>query len=210
VQVGERVTRLVTLIARLRAATAPVAEQLDWLLEYYRPHVDRLYADDAAMRESELDAFQALAVRHETRSALLEALALDPLDLTVDEVEGEIADEAPLVLSTIHSAKGLEFDSVFLIHAFDGVLPSTYAVRSAEEIDEERRLLYVALTRAETDLFVSYPVIQSRRGAGAFVTDVSRFLAPMPASLLEPVLLEEAPAPEQLPPGRDATDGLPF
>src|SRR5690606_6003528 len=126
-------------------------------------------------------------------------------------------------LSTIHSAKGLEFDTVFLIQALDGVLPSQYAVKDPAELDEELRLLYVALTRAERNLFVSYPAVQYRRRAGDFFTSPSRFLERVPERLLEPWSLveegEQEPAAElaapqrpALPPPqpRDTGDGLPF
>jgi DNA helicase-2/ATP-dependent DNA helicase PcrA len=100
------------------------------------------------------------------------------------------------VLSTIHSAKGLEFDTVFLLQALDGVLPSQYALRDAAELDEERRLLYVALTRAEAELYASYPLVSHAGRAGAYVTDPSRFLAGAPEALLEPwTLVEEGPPP---------------
>jgi DNA helicase-2/ATP-dependent DNA helicase PcrA len=201
--VARRVADLAALVAGLRAPDAPLDAQMDRLLAYYRPLLDRHYPDDTDARAHDLDALAALAARHATRGALLEALALEPLDLAVDGVEGELADEAPLVLSTIHSAKGLEFDTVFLIHALDGVLPSAYALRTEAETDEERRLLDVALTRAETDLFVSYPIVQARRGSGAFLTDPSRFLRAIPDDLLEPcALVEETPA-GALPPHAD-------
>ena len=82
-----------------------------------------------------------------------------------EDRDGEVAfprsdDEAPLVLSTIHSAKGLEFRAVFVIHALEGVLPSAYAVGSDEDLDEELRLLYVAVTRAADHLFISWPMAE--------------------------------------------------
>lgn len=128
-----------------------------------------------------------------------------------DPAEGAHKDEAPLVLTTIHSAKGLEFDTVFLIHALDGVLPSSYALTSSDEEDEERRLLYVALTRAETELYVSYPLVQYRRGSGQFLTEPSRFLSGLPESLIEPWSLVEESPPTSVPalpgPDRQLSDG---
>ena len=189
------------LLAVLRAEGEPLAVQIERLLVYYRPLFERVYPEDFPKREADLDGFAAVAARYPTRAALLEALALDPLDLSADEVEAAEKDEAPLVLSTIHSAKGLEFDTIFLIEALDGVLPSQYSLRKAEEVDEEVRLLYVALTRAENGLFVSYPVVQHQRRAGEFFTEPSRFLQGVPERLLEPWSLVEETAPPALPPG---------
>ena len=198
---------LARLVAGLRGdetAGATVEAQTERLLAYYRPVLDRVYPDDADARAADLDAFQSLAAGAPSRRAFLEGLALDPLDLTAGPAEGAFADEPPLVLSTIHSAKGLEFDTVFLIHALDGVLPSLYAVKSAAETDEERRLLYVALTRAETGLYVSFPLVHRRRGQGAVLTEPSRFLSGIPEGLLEPWSLVEEPAPPLLGPAPDA------
>ncbi len=183
------------------AGEPDLAAQVEALLAYYRPIFERVYADDYAQREADLDAFAALAVRYRRRAALLEALALDPLDLSANAAEEAFKDEAPLVLSTIHSAKGLEFDTVFLIHALDGILPSQFALRQPEALDEERRLLYVALTRAENELFVAYPLVSHARG-GAFVTEPTRFLAEIPPALIEPwTLVEEPSDPPALPSG---------
>ena len=192
---------LARLVAALRAdddAGASVEAQTERLLAYYRPVLERVYPDDADARAADLDAFGALAAAAPSRRAFLEGLALDPLDLTSGPAEGAFADEAPLVLSTIHSAKGLEFDTVFVIHALDGILPSQYAVKSADETDEERRLLYVALTRAETRLYVSFPLVHYRRGTGAVLTEPSRFLSGVPEALLEPWSLVEEAAPPLL------------
>jgi DNA helicase II / ATP-dependent DNA helicase PcrA len=195
----EGLRRLAALLAALRAEEEPLAAQVERLLTYYRPLFERVYSEDFPKREADLDGFAAVAARYRDRAALLEALALDPLDLATDDVEAAEKDEAPLVLSTIHSAKGLEFDTVFLIEALDGVLPSQYALRRQEELDEELRLLYVALTRAENGLFVCYPVVQQGRRAGEFFTEPSRFLQGVPEKLLEPWTLVEDAAPPALP-----------
>ncbi len=194
--------RLGAVLDALRREDAPLAEQIDALLAYYRPLFERVYAEDADQREADLEGFAAVAARYPSRAALLEALALDPLDLTTEEVEGTDKDEPPLVLSTVHSAKGLEFDTVFLIEALDGVLPSQYSLKRDDDLDEELRLLYVALTRAENELYVSYPLVQHRRGAGEFFTNPSRFLEGTPERLLEPWTLVEEAAPPALPEGR--------
>ena len=196
------VARLVEALTPLRDETLAPQAQVERLLDYYGPVLERVY-EDADTRQDDLDAVAALAARHRTRTALLEALALDPLDWTQEPAQGAHKDEAPLVLSTIHSAKGLEFEAVFLIHALDGVLPSAYALTSPEEEDEERRLMYVALTRAETELYCSLPLVQYRRGTGQFMTEPSRFLSGLPESLVEPWSLTEGepdPPDAQVPP----------
>ena len=201
--VASGVGRLVEALTPLRDEALPPPAQVERLLDYYRPVLERTYPDDAETRQQDLDAVAALAARHRTRTALLEALALDPLDWTQEAATGAHKDEAPLVLSTIHSAKGLEFDTVFLIHALDGVLPSAYALTSSDQEDEERRLLYVAVTRAETELYCSVPLVQYRRGSGQFMTEPSRFLSGLPESLIEPWSLSEGegpPEPPALPP----------
>jgi DNA helicase-2/ATP-dependent DNA helicase PcrA len=192
---AEGLRRLADLLRVLREG-APAGEpalgaQLEALLAYYRPLFERVYADDFTHRAPDLEALEALALRFRSRRTLLESLALDPLDHAADESEPAFRDESPLVLSTIHSAKGLEFESVFVIEALDGVIPSQYALRHPEELDEERRLLYVALTRAENGLFVSFPLVGHARGAGQYVTEPSRFLASVPDRLLEPWSLVE-------------------
>jgi DNA helicase-2/ATP-dependent DNA helicase PcrA len=98
------------------------------------------------------------------------------------------------VLSTIHSAKGLEFHTVFLIRALDGTIPSRHALREDGGVDEELRLFYVAVTRAEEDLFISYPMTQYRRGQGEYMTTPSRFIEDVPEDVLEPVQLVEEDA----------------
>ncbi len=213
-----RLRQLGALLRRMRAGTLGLPAQVELLLQYYQPTLERVYFEDAAKRAQDLESFAGLAEGRGSRAAFLESLALDPVDLTATDVEGTHKDEPPLILSTIHSAKGLEFDTVFVIQALDGILPSQYAAKSEEELDEELRLLYVALTRAERNLFVSYPTVQRGRRAGDFFTSPSRFLANVPERLLEPWTLAEdeetppalgaSPRPA-LPPG-DMGDGLPF
>ncbi len=218
---AERVRLLGLTLQRMRADDLPLPAQVELLLDYYQPVLERVYFEDHPKRAQDLESFAGIVEGHRSRVALLESLALDPIDLTVTDVEGTHKDEPPLILSTIHSAKGLEFDTVFLIQALDGVLPSQYAVKDDAELDEELRLLYVALTRAETNLFVSYPTVQYRRRAGDFFTNPSRFLADVPAALLEPwtlaedeehepAQLEAAQQPRLPPAARDTSDGLPF
>ncbi len=207
---------LFEMLRGLRTPEATLGRQVEAVLAYYAPILKRKYYEDYPKREQDLEHFVGLAESFSDRATLLSSLALDPIELTALDARPLDDDEAPLVLSTIHSAKGLEFKVVFVIHALDGVLPSGYALKDEEAIDEELRLLYVAVTRAEEYLFITYPMVQYRRYQGAYLANPSRFIAGVPERLLEPWSLVEEDAPPAsvpaLPPAADAgtDDGLPF
>ena len=195
-----------------------MADQVAAILDYYDPILQEKYYEDFPKRQQDLEHFVDLCEQATSRSGFLSGMVLDPIELTAVGTEGSRDDEPPLILSTIHSAKGLEFHSVFLLHALDGILPSGYAIQDEEALDEELRLLYVAVTRAEDNLFISYPVLQHRRRQGDYFSNPSRFIQDVPEALLEPwSLVEESPPPalhepegqQQLP---DSTDDaqLPF
>ncbi|MBN1321992.1 MAG: ATP-binding domain-containing protein, partial [Thermoleophilia bacterium] len=105
-----------------------------------------------------LEQLEWLAARFPDRTRFLAEIALDPPAYTEDLAGPPLLDEDFLILSTMHSAKGLEWDVVFVIHAADGNIPSDMATGKLEEIEEERRLFYVALTRAKDWLYVCYPL----------------------------------------------------
>ncbi len=186
---------LFDVLRGLRQADAPLAAQVEAILRYYEPICREKYFEDFPKRLQDLERFAGIAEGYPSRQAFLSSLALDPIELTALGAEPEADDEAPLVLSTIHSAKGLEFSTVFIIQALEGVLPSGYALKRTEDLDEELRLLYVAVTRAETDLFISYPLVRYRRYGGDHLTAPSRFLDGLPETVLEPMQLVEEPAP---------------
>ena len=212
---------LMRMLRTVHPDNAPLPEQVEAVCTYYRPLFEAAYPDDHPDRADDLDQLQHLAASYSERSRFLADLALDPVERSVAEHDAADTDEPPLVLSTIHSAKGLEFNTVFLIRALDGVLPSRYALNEPGGLDEERRLLYVAVTRAEEQLFISYPMVQPNRRYGPTMATPSRFLKELPESLLEPVELVEAPpehppdAPTSLPPSKEedassSADNLPF
>jgi DNA helicase-2/ATP-dependent DNA helicase PcrA len=224
-------TKLFAVLRRVRAEDGvPLTAQVEAIVSYYQPILKAQYADDYPKREPDLDHLVGLAEGYDTRTAFLSSLALDPIELTALEAEAADPEEPPLVLSTIHSAKGLEFHTVFIIHVLEGTLPSRYALKEDGGLDEELRLFYVAVTRAEENLFVSYPVAQYRRFQGEYLTQPSRFLDDVPERLLEPVELvmqpasaaeplDAADAPAERPSSQDAEadakddtpdDGLPF
>ncbi|HEX7246862.1 MAG TPA: ATP-dependent helicase [Actinomycetota bacterium] len=155
------------------------AAQIERLREFLAPVFARRY-DASAARMRDLDQLAALAAGYEARGRFLAELTLDPPSSTGDLAGPPLLDEDWLVLSTIHSAKGLEFDVVHVIHAADGMIPSDMATGDDDEIEEERRLLYVALTRARDALHVYRPMRYYRRPTGDphSYSQLSRFLEP--------------------------------
>src|SRR5215469_2939903 len=130
--------------------------ELDLTCRWYMPHLDRMY-EDAAIRQADLAQLVQIASTYPTRERFLTELTLDPPDATSDEAGVPLLDEDYLILSTIHSAKGQEWRAVFILNVVDGCIPSDLSVGSTSEIEEERRLLYVAMTRAKDDLHLIVP-----------------------------------------------------
>ena len=129
-------------------------------------------------RLADLDQLEHIAAGYPSRAAFLSELALEPPSSTQDLAGGSPREDDMLILSTAHSAKGREWDAVFLIWAVDGWFPSTRALRTEEEMEEERRLMYVAMTRARDHLSVVHPVnvYGTRWGADYTVPQLSRFV----------------------------------
>jgi DNA helicase-2/ATP-dependent DNA helicase PcrA len=123
---------------------------------WYLDQMERLY-EDAAVRQGDIEQLARIAATYPTRERFLTELTLDPPDATSDQAGIPLLDEDYLILSTIHSAKGQEWSAVSLLNAVDGCLPSDLATGSPEEIEEERRLLYVAMTRAKDELDILLP-----------------------------------------------------
>jgi DNA helicase-2/ATP-dependent DNA helicase PcrA len=149
-------------------------------------------------RLADLDQLQTIAGGYPDRAAFLSALALEPPQSTQDLGFGTDSEDDHLVLSTAHSAKGREWDAVFVIWAVDGYFPMARSLGDDEQIEEERRLLYVAMTRARNHLAVSYPlnVYDTRRGADYSIDQVSRFLDRGVRSGMQRVVVEQLPARE--------------
>ncbi|MFN2489536.1 MAG: ATP-dependent helicase [Actinomycetota bacterium] len=145
-------------------ALAPAAE-IERVRRFYDPIFRRVY-DGAAARVADLEQLEQIASGYPSRQRFLSDLTLDPPVSTGDLAGPPLLDEDYLVLSTIHSAKGCEWDAVHVIHAADGMIPSDMALGDDEELEEERRLLYVALTRARQDLSVLFPLRLFHRRTG--------------------------------------------
>ena len=173
---------LVTLLDDLRSGAsadeAKVSADISRVRSLYDSILRERY-DKAEPRISDLDQLQTIAAGYPDRATFLSALALEPPQASQDLAGGAAReDDDCLVLSTAHSAKGKEWEAVFLIWAVDGWFPSARALRSDEETDEERRLMYVAMTRAKNYLSVTYPLnaYSTRRGSDYSLDQLSRFI----------------------------------
>ncbi len=169
-----------------RVAALPWPADLAEILAWRRATLPESY-DDVAPRIADLDALERIAGSYPSRERFLSELTLDPPDATSNEAGPPLRDEDYLILSTIHSAKGMEWKSVFVLNCVDGCIPSDLATGSTPEIEEERRLLYVAMTRAKEDLDLIVPRRfhvhgQPRNGDRHVLAARTRFL---PASLLK-------------------------
>jgi DNA helicase II / ATP-dependent DNA helicase PcrA len=171
---------LVDLYRRLCDPATPWPAQLGLVRTWYQPHLERIY-DDARARLGDLEQLEQLAGAAPSRERFLSDLALDPPEATGAEAGPPHLDEDYLILSTVHSAKGQEWDTVFVLNFADGCFPSDLATAQPDQIEEERRLLYVAMTRAKNALCLVHPLRffirqQARRGDRHIFSPRSRFL----------------------------------
>jgi DNA helicase-2/ATP-dependent DNA helicase PcrA len=146
----------VTLYRRLRTPGLRWPADIELVRDWYLPHLERLH-DDATVRAADVAQLAQLAGGHGTRESFLAEITLDPPEATSDRAGPPLLDEDYLILSTIHSSKGQEWKSVHVLNVVDGCIPSDMSTGSAEEIEEERRLLYVAMTRAKEHLHLVVP-----------------------------------------------------
>ena len=169
------------LMAGLAPEEEPWEGQVARVREWFEPHLERIYAA-AQVRAGDLMQLERIAQQFATRERFLTELALDPPQATSDLAGPPLLDEDFLILSTIHSAKGQEWDSVYLLNVADGNFPSDFSTGKAELIEEERRLLYVAMTRAQSSLHLIAPLRyyvaqQQRRGDAHVYGARSRFIS---------------------------------
>ena len=155
--------------------------QLGAVRRWYQPHLERIY-DALDTREADLEQLEQISGRYPTRERFLTELTLDPPSAAGDLAGDPLLDEDYLILSTVHSAKGQEWESVFVLNVTDGNFPSEFATGKPEMIEEERRLLYVAMTRAKQSLSLVSPlrfhVTQQRRDGDRHVYGArSRFMS---------------------------------
>lgn len=171
---------LMETLSAVEAEDAGWQPQLSQVRRWYQPHLERLY-DGLDTREADLEQLEQISGRYPTRERFLTELTLDPPNAAGDLAGDPLLDEDYLVLSTVHSAKGQEWEAVFILNVADGNFPSEFATGKPEMIEEERRLLYVAMTRAKQSLSLvaplKYHVTQQRRDGDKHVYGArSRFL----------------------------------
>ncbi len=176
-------------VLQVAAEAEQPAEQVQYLLQYYLPILKRAHPEDHPKRMKDLEHFQGITERYRSLDRLLSDMALEPPSDSVGGVLAVDPDEGPVILSTIHSAKGLEWHTVFIIWALEGRFPSFYNINSDEELEEERRLLYVAATRAKENLYITYPVKIFDRGLRMILSRPSQFIEGISEDLLEPMAL---------------------
>jgi DNA helicase-2/ATP-dependent DNA helicase PcrA len=161
----------------------PVAGQVERVRRFYDPLLERRY-ENPRIRARDLESLEQIASGYASRSQFLAELLLDPPSATSDLAGNPTKDDDWLVLSTIHSAKGCEWDVVYLIHASDGCLPADMATDTPEAIEEERRLAYVAITRARETLAMT--MARKRRQFGETINcEPSRFIEELPQEDLQ-------------------------
>ncbi|MGV8935521.1 MAG: ATP-dependent helicase [Allorhizobium sp.] len=146
----------VDVLQALRGQKAGWPAEIEQARAWYEPHLDRIH-EDAETRKADLLQLQQIAGGYPSRERFLTELTLDPPDATSDQSGVPLLDEDYLILSTIHSAKGQEWKSVFVLNCVDGCIPSDLGVGTTAEVEEERRLLYVAMTRAKDSLHLVTP-----------------------------------------------------
>jgi DNA helicase-2/ATP-dependent DNA helicase PcrA len=174
----------VDLFSALHARGSAWPAQLERVRLWYEPHLERLH-EDATTRRADLLQLEQIASGYPSRQRFLTELTLDPPDSTSDQAGVPLRDEDYLILSTIHSAKGQEWKNVFVLNVVDGCIPSDLGAGERAEIEEERRLLYVAMTRARDSLHLITPqrfyvMQQATRGDRHIYASRTRFIpAPM-------------------------------
>lgn len=183
---SQSLTPLFNTLGQLRdySTTKKPEEIVSAIINYYRPILKDKY-DDFSKREKDLDHFEYLSTQYSNLEDFISDLALEPSDASVEGMYKKNSDDEALTISTIHSAKGLEWDSVFIIGAVDGRFPSAYSFNSEEEMDEELRLMYVATTRAKNNLYITYPVDMYDYSMNMVLSKPSRFLDGIPDDILE-------------------------
>jgi DNA helicase-2/ATP-dependent DNA helicase PcrA len=193
------------LMHLLHAKSAGWPAQLGAVRRWYEPRLEALHGD-AHARSGDLEQLEQIAGGFESRERFLSELTLDPPSGTGAEAGPPLLDEDYLILSTIHSAKGQEWDAVFVLNVVDGCIPSDMATGTPEEIEEERRLLYVAMTRAKSSLHLIRPLRffvrqQNRHGDRHVIAPLTRFIPDAILDRFERVTLHD--------PSYSASDGPP-
>jgi DNA helicase-2/ATP-dependent DNA helicase PcrA len=186
----EEIEKLLTFLTDLNNSKLPLGEKASIVSEYYKLLMKNKY-DDWQRRWKDIETFIAIAERYKNVNEFLNDMTIEPPTESVVELEPESNEEEFLNLSTIHSAKGLEWRAVFLIWALEGRFPSSKSVETVESLEEERRLFYVACTRAKDRLYITYPTNIYDRESGIVLSKPSRFLENIDEATAERYVLQE-------------------
>lgn len=182
---GAGLKRLKDLFASIDTHSMPLEKIGEAIIEYYLPILKDRY-DDHPKRAKDLEQLIAIMERYRNLEQFLTDMTLEPPNTAMgDTFTAETPAEDRLVLSTIHSAKGLEWHTVFIIWTLDGRFPSPHALYKEEDLEEELRLMYVAATRARENLYFTYPNRVYDRSLGIVLDSPSRFIDMMSDSILE-------------------------
>ncbi|MFC1812627.1 ATP-dependent helicase [Thermodesulfobacteriota bacterium] len=178
------IDRLKDLFSQIDSSAFSISQMGEAVLDYYLPILREKY-DDHPKRARDLEHLVSIMGRYRKLEDFLADMALEPPNSSInDSLSTDYLEEDRLVLSTVHSAKGLEWHSVFVIWCLDGRFPSIHALDSDTEIEEERRLMYVAATRAMEKLFFIYPTDIYDRGSGRVLSRPSQFIDMIPDHVL--------------------------
>ena len=183
------IAHLATMLLKARGIV-DTRERLVALADAYRPILEKAY-DDHPKRWRDIETVVGIGGRYASVDAFLADIALEPPTNSLDEIDGDDGEEEFITLSTIHSAKGLEWHSVFLIWVNEGRLPSARSIESEESLEEERRLLYVACTRAKERLYLTYPCVMLEWQNSDVLGQPSRFLVDISSDHIPKYYLSE-------------------
>jgi len=186
----EKLKELFATLYKLHTTHAPPAELIEIVFDYYHP-IFKIKYDDFNKRSKDLETLQNISENYKSLDSFLADMAIEPIIDSVTDINATDKEDEFLTLSTIHSAKGLEWHSVFVIHAVEGYFPSVRAAESLESLEEERRLMYVASTRAKQNLFVTYPMHMYNRIDGITLSKPSRFISEMSTDKAQGWLVED-------------------
>ena len=186
----ESISSLMVFLRELRGSKINIAEKSVMISEYYKPILQGKY-DDWKKRWKDIEMFLSISERYTNLNEFLNDMAIEPPVESVVDIEEESKEDEFLTISTIHSAKGLEWKAVFVVWALDGRFPSSKSADSIESLEEERRLFYVASTRAKDYLYVTYPTNIYDRESGIVLSKPSRFLDGIEEPVVEKYVLQE-------------------
>lgn len=189
---GQNWIDMIAMVERLAGRAVSWPLELAYVRQWYEPLLDAAY-EDASIRVADIVQLEQIAAGYASRDRFLTELTLDPPDATSDQPGVPLRDEDYLILSTIHSAKGQEWKSVHVLNVVDGCIPSDLGTGSTHELEEERRLLYVAMTRAKDELHLIVPqrfyvTQQARNGDRHLYAQRTRFIPRAITSLFEDIL----------------------